>query len=80
MKTENLGFVYHLTKEDMIKAIEMLLKAMDQDVQITEVQPTFEREYYPVGMFDQDYREIFDGVKVVCRNESLNRKNQERQD
>ena len=67
MKTENLGVVYHLTKEDMIKAIEMLLKAMDQDVQITEVQPTFERKYYAVGMFDEDYREIFDGVKVVCK-------------
>lgn len=67
MKTESLGVVYHMSKEDVIKAIDMFLKAMDQDVTVVKVEPEFEREYYNIGNFEQSYNEIFDGLKVVCK-------------
>ncbi len=67
MKAENLGVVYHLSKEDVNTAITMLLKSMSQEVVVVKVEPEFEREYYTVGMFDEGYREVFDGLTVVCK-------------
>lgn len=69
MQKENLGIVYRLSKEDVIKAIDYWLTVVCQqsDIIVEKVEPEFEKEYYAIGMFDEGYREIFDGIKVVCK-------------
>lgn len=69
MQKENLGVVYRLPKEDVVKAINHWLTVVCQqkDIVVEKVEPEFEKVYYSVGMFEQDYNEVFDGVKVVCK-------------
>lgn len=69
MQKENLGVVYRLPKEDVVKAINHWLTVVCQqkDVIVEKVEPEFEKVYYNIGMFEQDYNEVFDGVKVVCK-------------
>lgn len=69
MQKENLGVVYRLPKEDVVKAIHYWLTVVcrQEDIIVEKVEPEFEKVYYNVGMFEQYYNEIFDGVKVVCK-------------
>lgn len=69
MQKENLGVVYRLPKEDVVKAINHWLTVVCQqkDIIVEKVEPEFEKVYYQVGNFEQDYNEIFDAVKVVCK-------------
>jgi ABC-type lipoprotein release transport system permease subunit len=72
MKIENLGVVYGLSVEDVNKAIQMYLESMGQkDIIVTKVQPEFIKEYYQVSNFEQDYNEIFDGLKVVVKIQGI---------
>lgn len=66
MIKEKSKVVYRMSKEDVVKAIEDFLQANNQNVKVEKVEPEFEREYYSIGMFEEDYREIFDGLKIVA--------------
>lgn len=69
MQKEILGVVYRLPKEEVVKAIEhwLLVAHSQKDIVVDKVEPEFEKQYYPVNQFEEDYREVFDGVKVVCK-------------
>ncbi len=67
MEIENLGVVYRLSVEDVNKAVELYLRMIGQKVSVEKIEPEFEKEYYMVGNFEEDHREIFDGLKVVCK-------------
>lgn len=73
MQKENLGVVYRLPKEDVVKAIHHWLTVVcrQEDIIVEKVEPEFEREYYNIGNFEQ-YNEVFDGVKVVCKFKESN--------
>lgn len=66
MIKEKSKVVYRMSKEDVVKAIEDFLQANNQNVKVEKVEPEFEREYYQVSNFEQDYNEIFDGLKIVA--------------
>ena len=67
MRIENFGVVYYMSEEDVAKAIHYYLTvALNQKIgDVIKTEPSFEKEYYSVGQFEESYREIFDGVKVV---------------
>ena len=69
MKKESLGIVYHLPKEDVSQAIHYWLTVVCQqkDIIVERVEPEFEKVYYQIGNFEQDYNEVFDGIKVICK-------------
>jgi hypothetical protein len=69
MQKEILGVVYRLPKEDVVKAINHWLTVVcrQEDIIVEKVEPEFEKVCYSVGQFEQDYREVYDGVKVVCK-------------
>lgn len=66
MIKEKSKVVHRMSKEDVVKAIEDFLQANNQNVKVEKVEPEFEREYYQVSNFEQDYNEIFDGLKIVA--------------
>lgn len=69
MQKENLGVVYRLPKEDVVKAIHHWLTVVcrQEDIIVEKVEPEFEKVYYTLGMFETGCNEVYDGVKVVCK-------------
>ena len=67
MKIENLGVTYHMSKEDVVEAVEMYLETMNQVVTVVKVEPEFDLVYQCVSDTEQDAVQVFDGLRVVCK-------------
>lgn len=63
------SIIYRIPKEDVEKAINHWLTVVcrQEDIIVEKVEPEFEKVYYSVGQFEEDYREVYDGLKVMCR-------------
>lgn len=68
MIKEQTLITYNLSEDDVTEAIEMwLTQTMRQDISsVKKVTPEYRKESYYIGNAESHYREVFDGMKVVC--------------
>jgi hypothetical protein len=67
MNIESLGVVYHLSKEDVIEAVDRYLEALGQNVEVVKVEPEYDLVYHCISNTEQDAMQVFDGLRVVCK-------------
>ena len=66
MKKVSATYKMRMSKEDVTEALKLYIELQGGDLDgEVKIDPEFAREYYQVGMFDEDYQEFFDGLTIT---------------